>query len=329
MQSLRLLAILMLVSVLSACAATPSDDERANPLASFARMEGGEWRMGTIQFDTWSWGPGRHSMRSLTHGSDGSGSPWRELLVVYWHPGRREVRLFGMHPDIPGLGRGVMEGTIEFEGDTANAVFDLHQPGHPGAPVRALALRWTFDGPDAYHETLSESTGLGDYATLAEWDHVRSTTLTAPRALPAGGPPRPSNNLEVFEPLLGRTWEAVADGHHLQSTFEWVPYLDVIALRTMARADDAESTHVLDAYLYHHVGTDTLRCLALSESGGVYEGDVTVEGGALRMDLAGYEGQRIVPYVVRLDFEADGTLRTRVRSRDGTLSLDVHAAPMQ
>lgn len=52
-----------------------------------------------------------------------------------------------------------------------------------------------------------------------------------------------------------------------------------------------------------------------------------VEGGALQLDLKGYEGDRVDRHVVRLDFEKDGTLRYRVWSLQGaerTLVLDVH-----
>ena len=48
-----------------------------------------------------------------------------------------------------------------------------------------------------------------------------------------------------------------------------------------APSKDGEPTHLLDAYFYHHTGADALRCLALSNRGGVYEGDLTVlDGGA-------------------------------------------------
>ena len=86
--------------------------------------------------------------------------------------------------------------------------------------------------------------------------------------------------------------------------------------------------HLLDAFFYHHTGTGALRCLALSSRGGVYEGDLTVlEGGALQLDLKGYEGDQVVPRVVRFDLEPDGTLRNRIWSLEGTdrrLLLDVH-----
>lgn len=56
--------------------------------------------------------------------------------------------------------------------------------------------------------------------------------------------------------------------------------------------------------------------------------DLTVlDDGALQLDLKGYEGDRVVHYVVRLDFEQDGTLRHRlwsVKGTERTLTLDVH-----
>jgi hypothetical protein len=85
---------------------------------------------------------------------------------------------------------------------------------------------------------------------------------------------------------------------------------------------------LLDAYFYHHTGANSLRCLALSERGGVYEGDVTLlDGGALQLDLKGYEGDRVAPHVVRFDFEQNGILRHRVwslKGTDRTLMLDAH-----
>jgi hypothetical protein len=308
------------------------DAKVANPMAPFARMVPGEWWVtflsGTSQFDIWHWGPGRHSMRAETYGSGAVDEPWRELQVVYWHPGRRQVCLLGLHPDIPHIGRGVMEGTMRFEGETADAVFDLYQPGHR----REMGLRWTFDGPDKYHETLLESTGPAGLMPLNELEYVRSKEPAATRLRTDEQAPEVSKRLEVFESLLDHTWQAkgdraTGDFFHIQSTFEWVPYVEAIYARVCAPTNDGEPTHLLDAYLFHHVGTDSLRCLALSKWGGVYEGElIALEGGALGIDLKSYEGDQVNAHVVRLDFETDGTLRNRVWSIEGTertLMLDV------
>jgi len=335
-------AALSLTGALSACTAgqdkspdvrplrEPAPAEVANPMASFARMVGGEWKMtalaGTSTYDIWHWGPGQHSMRAMT---DGSGSdvvrePWRELQIFYWHPGRKQVCLLGLSP----FARGVSEGTIKFDGESADGVFDLYQTGGR----RKMGLRWTFDGPDKYHDILLEATGPEGLKPMNEWNHFRSKGPPEPRAPTVEKTPEPSELRKLFEPLLGHSWQAKGgwasgSAFHIVTTFEWIPYADGIYARTIALTKDGEPTHLLDAYFYHHTGANLLRCLALSNRGGVYEGDLTVlDGGALQLDLKGYEDDRVVPHVVRFDFEKDGTLRDRVWSLKGTertLMLDV------
>lgn len=294
----------------------PASAEVANPMASFARMVGGEWS-GLSTLHTWHWGPGKHSMRGGA------------LEVLYWHPGRKQVCLLSMHADIPAVGRGSGEGTMKFEGETANGTLDLHQP----RGLRKLAMRWTFEGPDKYRDTLLEDSGSG-FKTLAEWDRFRvpKRPEAPPRAVEETL--KPPEHLRAFEALLGRTWEAHGGAGdsvtgmavHVQSTFEFVP--DYVYGRVLAPSKDGEPAHLLDAYFYQEVRTGALRCLALSNRGGVYEGEVTVvDGGALQLDLKGYEGDRVVPLVARFDFEKDQTLRQRVWSLEGaerTLMLDVH-----
>lgn len=306
-------------------------DNVAGQMASFGRMVGGEWRQtalrGTSMFDTWNWGPGKHSVRVMTDGQGADGKPWRELRVFYWHPGRKQVCLLGLDPDIPGIGRGVSEGTIKFGGETADGVFDLYQTGGR----RKMGLRWTFDGPDKYHDILLEDTGAG-LKPMNEWDHFRSKGRPAPRPRFVEEEPKLAEHLKPIESLLGRTWEArgaweAGEAFHIQTTPEWVPYAHGIYARVVAPTKDGEPTHLLDAYFFHHTGTKALRCLALSNRGGVHEGDVTaLDGGSLQLDLKGYEDELVIPYVVRLDFEKDGALRQRVWSLKGTertIMLDV------
>jgi hypothetical protein len=312
--------------------APPPPAKVANPMASFARMVSGEWRTtalaGTSTFDTWHWGPGQHSMRVMTDGSGAAGEPWRELQVFYWHPGRKQVYLLGLSP----FARGVSDGTIKFEGETADGVFDLYQTGATPR-LRKMGLHWAFDGPDKYHDILLEATGPDGLKPMNEWDHIRSKTPTAKRQRTGEEAPKPSGRLKALESLLGHTWNAKGnwgngDAFHIESTFEWIPLANAIYARSFALRGNGEPTHVLDAYFYHHTGTDRLHCLALLNLGGVYEGDLTVlDGGALQLDLKGYEGERVVPYVVRFDFEKDGTLYHRIWSLAGaerTPMLDVH-----
>jgi len=311
----------------------PASLAAADPMAAFARMVSGEWKRtvqsGTSTFDTWHWGPGKHSLRVMTHGLAASGDPWRELGVVYWHPGRKQVCLLGLDP----YQHSVAEGTIRFQGEVVEAALDLYQT----RARRKLRRRWAFEGPDRYRSSLLESTGRGGFSPLAEWDYIRSRTLTPVSPPSAGASPKLPESLKPLGSLLGHTWdtEGEATGEwaaqaapHLRSSLEWVPYADGIYVRTSALTRGAEPNHLLDAYVYHHTGASVLRCLALSRAGGVYEGDVRVlDGGALEIDLKGYEGARAVTHLTRIDFENDKTLRQRVWSVDGTrrtLLLDVH-----
>lgn len=337
---------LSLIAALSACTAVqdessdakpaqeparPTPAEVADPMASSARLVGGEWRLtfpsGTSMYTTSHWGPGKHSLRSMTHGSDAAGNPWRDLGVAYWHPGRKQVCMLGLSP----WARGVSEGVIEDEGESWETAFDHFQTGEH----RKLVARSVFDGPDKFRSALFEMTGPDVLTPMAEWDLVRYRTLTPMRPPTAREAGKPSEHLKALESFLGHTWETTgkakgdwATGAAFQSTFEWVPLADGIYARVLASSEGGEPAHLLDAYLYHHTGTGAPRCLALSNRGGVYEGDVAVlEGGNLQLDLKGYEGDQVVPHVVRFDFEKDGTLRNRVWSLEGTdreLMLDVH-----
>lgn len=318
----------------------PTPAEPADPMAAFARMIPGEWRVrfqsGTTQFDRWRWGPGRRSALVQTYGSDGGGGPWRSLTVFYQSPDGDEVRLLDLTPDIQGLGRGVGEGTIMMGAESADASFDLHQPGHPGRAVRALSLRWDFDGPDRYRETLLEDRGAGP-AFLVGWDYARWNELSTLPPVP-DEPDRPSGHLGVFGPLMGGEWEAsgeVADGEAFQyrSTFEWIPYVGAVVARVTAPGADGEPAPLLDAYFYHHPSAGTLRCLALSAGGGMYEGVATVlEDGAVQVELDGAEGDRVVSLVAWLDPGHEGGPRLRVWSVEGgerTPMLDTRATRVE
>lgn len=293
-------------------ATAPSPDD---PLAGLARMVGGDWRMtaqnGNSIDDTWHWGPGRHSLRVTSDGLGANGQPWRELQVFYWHPGLEQVRLLGLSP----YDRGVAQGTATLDADSVDIRFDMHQARGP----RRLRSRWTFDGPGKYHESLLEATGPDTYMPLADWDLDRIRTPHTPTNDQA---PELPDRLKPLQPLLGPPWRAQVQDNgntlRLQTAFERVPYADAIYARVVAPGKDDEPRHLLDAYLYHHTGANSLRCLALSEAGGVYEGNVSViDGHALQLDLKGDEGGKAAQRLVRLDFEPDGALRQRVWSVDG------------
>lgn len=315
------------------------DEKIVDPMAGFARLVGGEWKTtaqsGTSMFDTWHWGPNGRSVRVMTGGESAGGDPWREVRVMYWHPGRKQVRVLGLSP----YAAGVSEGTIKFNGDSAEAFSDMYQSGNP--PVhRKLSSRWKFDGPDKYNDALLEENGAAGYAPLASWDRVRIAPSATKQPRIAEKAPSLPGQLKVFEPLLGKTWDSRgrAKGNwetdqpfHIETTFEWVPLANAIYARTFMLRGNGTPIHLVDAYIYHHTGTGKLRCLALAcpeaGRGRVYEGDVSViEGGAIQLELQGYEGARVTPYVVRFDFENNGTLHQRVWSPDTAQQpmLDLH-----
>lgn len=271
--------------------------------------------MTAIMLDSWHWGPGRHSVRASTEGVNvaDENRPWRAVRVFYWHPWLKQICMFGLSP----YSNGVSEGTMTFDGDVANGVFDLYQANQ--APrARKMGLHWVFDGPDKYHDVLLEASGPGGLKTLAEWDHHRSPTLTSPRPLAGVEVPSPSGPMKAFEPLLNRDWGAnltwsTEGDPGANATFEWIPFADCVYVRVTAPTVDGEPAHLFDAYLYHHTGTGVLRCLALSDTGGVYEGDVTVlAGGALRLALQGFEGEQTTPYKVQIEMETDGAIRSSI-----------------
>lgn len=303
-------------------------------MTPFARFVDGEWKMtaaaGTSMFDTWHWGPGKHSLRVMTTGSNAANQPWRELQVLYWHPGLRQIRLLALNP----YSRSVAEGSVKLDGDTLEGTVEMHQVG----VRRDLRLRWTFDGPDKFRETLLERVGNADYNVLVEWDNVRLSTVH-PQPSIDGPPPELPARYSPIRAFLRQAWVTTtditvpgvaADGRRLRSTFEWIPYAEALYVRITAVSEEGaerDPAHILDAYIYHHTGAGVLRGLALSRTGGVYEGDViALEEGVLQLDLKGYEGDQTRSYLVQLDPEAAGTARSRIWSVDGDVRTLIHDA---
>lgn len=316
---------LCLIPILFACSAAqehheslpkPASTEAVDPMASFARFVGGEWKVtlasGESPSHAWCWGPGRYSMRKMTDASDSVDNAWAGE-VLYWHPGRKEICTLSVHGDIPAVGRGVAVGTIRFEGDRTDAVVDLEQPRGP----RKLGQTQVFAGADKYHEVLLEDAGAG-LRPLAEWDFTRvPARAERPRTVEPAQVAL-SKPLQVLEPLVGGTWEGRGLDVRSRSTIRWIPSLEVVSARVSGMWGDSLTARELDAYFYMPIRTDGVRCLALSSEGGVYEGDVTVIDGAVQLELKGYEGERVVERVVRFEIEKDGTLRQRDWSIEGT-----------
>lgn len=291
-------------------------------MAPFERMIAGEWRMtcetGMGQFEHWQWGPGRQSTVMQTYGNDAMGGPWRAVQVTYWHPVERRIRVLTLHQEIQLIGRGVGEGTIVFDGRCLTVDFQLRQGG-PTRPVRTLRSTWVFDGEDKYLESLTEDVGAG-YGMLASWVYTRSKSRSAlpPVAEEAN---RPGGRFEDLAKYVGRLLEfrgESGDGR-VDVALEWIPYVQAVYCRVERRDEGGKAAHALDAFLFEHTATERLHCLALSESGGVYEGDVTTEkSGVMEIELKGFEGTREVRRLVRVELGGDDGARARVWRVDGT-----------
>lgn len=296
---------------------------------ALARLVGGEWTMtvesGYKMHDRWHWGPGRHSLRGMTHGHAANGDPWHAASVMYWHPGRKEIRAWGINP----FSRSVFDGVTTVKVGKIEFVADLYQVGN----LRKVTFETQFDGPDKHFFRLFEEIAPGTKTQMFELVYHRAQAIT-PVAVPAEeNAPKPSQFTQQLVSKLAGAWQSTgklsgawlteagpADAGRVslvESTFEWIPYADgMYASITTSPADGGESSHVLDIYLYHHTGRGVLRCLALSnrgQTGGVYEGDVTIlDGGSLQFDLNGYEGDQVIPHTARIDFNDERTVHTQI-----------------
>lgn len=298
----------------------------ADPLAPFARMFPGEWQMtvasGTSSFRTWHRGPSQHSLRIVTDGVDAMGEPWRELEVLYWHPGRQRICLLGWSS----FSRGVAEAEIQFVGETVQFDIALHQL----RGRRTLRSLWTFTGPDSYHAALLEAPPgpLAAFEPLVEWDLHRRQPPNPARSLAVEGLDEPVGHLGPLRQLLG-TWQERPDPTQgavspVQVACEWMPLADVIQARVTGPSELGVG-HMLDLFLYHHTGTGRLRCLAVSNDGHVHEGDVHVVAGAgVEISLQSHGPDRVLAHVVRIDFGEAGNVRQQVWRVEGDQRRLVH-----
>lgn len=301
------------------------------PLGDFARFVGGSWKTtantGTSMYDTWHWGPGRLSIRSMTEGEAANGAPWHVLTVYYWHPSRKEIRTLSVNP----MWRGVSEGAITFDGTKAQGAAEMYQT----VGRRELSLRWAFDGPDKYSDALFEK-ARGKVEMLAEWDRFRvpAAPPSKPPAVPMWAPAAtPTKFLLPLQKLLGHAWEGKPEPDAVtpqslstlrtRTKFEYVPDADAIYGRVEIIGADGTPGHAMDLYLYHHTGAGVLRCLALTgrsaDDVAVYEGDITPsdDGRAITIRLKRHTSAGETLMEDSVDFEPDGTMRQRVWTLDG------------
>ncbi len=331
----RLVTIALPVAGLAAACNThePGTPSSNDPLVAFQRFTESTWRVtldsGTSQRATWTWGPGRRSLRNDTTGQGAAGEPWRALDLYYWDAEGEEIRLLGLRPAIPTLGRGVATGTMRVDATGGRGRFDLYQPGHP-RPPRKMGLEWHFGAPDRYRETLLEVSPGEQMSPLATRDFVRADPGTPPAKATNASPTGP---MSPFASWFRGDWVAPRDlgvglPADLRFRCRWLPLIEVLTVQVAAA--DCEVL-LLEAYLYHHPTDDTVHCTAFTADG-FHDGVAKIQSnGDIEADLSG--DQRGSPTRAGLAVAITAQERPRVRcwsSRQGhrELILDAWLRPM-
>jgi hypothetical protein len=201
---------------------------------------------------------------------------------------------------------------------SADVRIELHQ-GDSNRPVRTLAARWVFEGPDAYVETLRESVDGGAFVTLAAWryERARDPGDAGGDAAADAGTARPTGRLAGLGAVVGRSWLGdLAGVGAVRVHFEWIPYVDMARILVLGR--DGDGTPLFEAYVYEHPREGRLRVLGLSASGGVYDGGLEVPGdGVARAGVTGYEGSGAASLEALLEPGEAGEVVVRVWETDG------------
>lgn len=303
-------------TILAEDAAPPMRAHADTPgqLAGLSHIVSGTWQLGLtngyFQHDTWQWGPGGHSLLGRTINSRGDGESTSGVCrVIYWHPGEQQLRMLA-------ISRGglVWQGPVRLENGEARFDGTLF---YPDEPKRDLHLRWTFDSSDSYVAAFSESLpGRPTPVPLATWEYAR----LAPDAPPHGAVPTfqpvPARYLAPLDHLLGRAWQALLERPDkgpldIELAVSWITHTE--AAHARISTSGADSVFLLDAYLFYHPGSKSLRCLALTQDEGLYEGAVSEDGdGGLLFRLTRYVGEQETPLTVRLQLAEDHTLRASI-----------------
>jgi hypothetical protein len=298
--------------------------ELEGSMAPFARTMPGAWEViyesGERVTTTWSSGPGGRSIRLFTTGNAASGGPWREFEVVYVDPVSGTLRTLGLGC----FAHHVAEGAMHIDQNVWTSDVTLYQTN----AKRTLRLVRTFDGPDSFQSRLSEETSPGRYEVLTEWRHTR---IPEPPLDGAAGPSeaiRSTARLPAsLVALADRGWivarsDESRSGTQLDAAFAWIPYADVVDLRFSRSEDDGSEDRLVDVVVHRHTGRGTLRAMAWTARGGVFEGDVTIApDGALESTLDGADDRGPSRYRIRVDFDAQGNGRGRVWQGDAAEPL--------
>lgn len=273
------------------------------PMSQFERLTSGEWRMksvgGSQFFETWRYGPGGHSVRKFTHGVNlhDNNRPWREVEIFYWHPGEKKVRTIGFSPYKASVSRG----SIELKAGKLESRFEMNQEGD----IRNLGIEIAFQGKDKFQETLYESVNDQPYVVGNQWNHVWSKTETPVPVLKSTETPKPAGAQAFLTAFADKAWQGRSPvkttGTH-RTDFEWIPYANVMNIRSTSKPAKGSTMSQYDLYLYQIPSARRVQAFALFQDGSHGEGHaVSSNSGTFEIRLtmsSDKDSERMISYVV-------------------------------
>lgn len=320
---------------------------------------------GEIGINQWRWGPGKFSIRRTSMLSQIQLQPWSEE-IIYWQPVQKSFAVLHLHADAAGIGRGLSEGTLNLSSTPIQTTLTLYQP----RAQRTLAERWLLPDHNSYHAFLLEDSGTG-FQPLVDWVYTRVPTnplASAPvapstPALPLAAASLPAH-FRAFESLINRQWISSNSSSttsalthasaSMRTSFEWLATVQLLRIHTASPAKSSTASAPspissafnpsidIEVYIYQHMQTRDLRCLALAADGAIYQGNeipltslATVTSTTLiAFDLTGESSRGTRKYRIQLDRQPDtkpeSSVRQRVWSleaREPSLLLDLTYVP--
>jgi hypothetical protein len=251
----------------------------SGPMSPFERLTSGEWRMksvgGSQFFETWRYGPGGHSVRKFTHGVNlhDNNRPWREVEVFFWNPLEKKVNLLGFSPYMASVSRG----TIDLKPGKFQSRFELNQDGD----VRKLGHEIAFHGKDKFQETLYESVNGQPYVVGNQWNHVWSKSVTPVPVLKSPETPKPAGAQAILAAFAGKAWQGrspVKAAASYRTDFEWIPYANVMNIRSTLKPVKGGTISEYDLYLYQIPSEKGVQAFALFKDGSHGLGSAVAKG---------------------------------------------------
>lgn len=304
---------------------------------------------GEIGVNQWRWGPGKFSIRRTSMLSQIELQPWSEE-IIYWQPAQKSFAVLHLHADAAGVGRGLSEGTLNLSSTPIQTTLTLYQP----RAQRTIAERWLLPDANSYRAFLLEDSGTG-FEPLVDWIYTRVPTnplASARVAPPTPAPPLAAAPLpahfRAFESLINREWissnpsstssSSLHASAPVRTSFEWLTTVQLLRIHTTSPANPTRASAPaptefnqsidMEVYIYQHMQTRDLRCLALAADGTIYRGNeipltslATVTSTTLiAFDLLGESASGTRKYRLQLDLQPgsqpESTIRQRVWSLD-------------